>query len=119
LEMASKSLAGFTRELIRIDKEMNHEESKRLFRYFIYNSTLFRNVQIDSDDITIEMDVEMSDTDALKECVDLFCNSVTATKAEAARTARIKKEIKNLLMEYDRFIRMNSYATKMKRRQGL
>lgn len=43
LEMASKSLAGFTRELLRIDQEMDPDEDKQLFRLFTYNNTLFKN----------------------------------------------------------------------------
>lgn len=76
LEMASKSLVGFSRELLRVDKELNPDEGKRLFRYFIYKSTLFRNTQIDMKEIETERSDEISDVDALKLCVDLFCNGV-------------------------------------------
>ena len=38
-EMASKSLAGFTRELLRIDQELYPDEADRLFRLLIYTST--------------------------------------------------------------------------------
>lgn len=114
LEMASKSLAGFTRELLRVDKELYPNEEERLFHFFLYNNTLFRNAQIDGSSLESEKNREMSDVEALKKCVDLFCNGMTATKEEAAQSARMKKEIKRILMEHDTFARLNSYLNKMK-----
>ena len=114
LEMASKSLAGFTRELLRVDKELYPNEEERLFRFFLYNNTLFRNAQIDGSLIDLDQDREISDVEALKKCVDLFCNGMTATKEEAAQSARMKKEIKKILAQHDTFVRLNSYSKKMK-----
>ena len=119
LEMASKSLAGFSRELLRVDKELNPDEGKRLFHYFIYKSTLFRNTQIDMKEIETERTDEMSDVDALKLCVDLFCNGMTTSKEEASMAASMKREIKKLLSQYDRFTRLNSYSSKMKKGEQL
>ena len=119
LEMASKSLAGFSRELLRVDKELNPDEGKRFFSYFIYKSTLFRNTQIDMKEIETERTDEMSDVDALKLCVDLFCNGMTTSKEEASMAASMKKEIKKLLSQYDRFTRLNSYSSKMEKGEQL
>ena len=114
LEMASKSLAGFTRELLRIDKETNPNEVDQYFRLFTYNNTLFRYTQLDQVDIEYKDSQELSDVEALKKCVDLFCNGMTATKEEAAHSARMKKEIKRILQEHESFVRLNLYSTKMK-----
>ena len=58
---------------------------------------------------------QMSDVEALKLCVEVFCNSMTASKEEAVMNARIKREVKKLLAEYARFKRMNIYRDKMGR----
>ena len=108
LEMASKSLAGFTRELLRVDQELFPDEGQRVFRLFIYNSTSVEELEhTDSD--------EMSDVEALKLCVEVFCNSMTASKEEAVMNSRMKREVKKLLAEYARFKRMNTYRDKMGR----
>ena len=115
LEMASKSIAGFSRELIRVDQELYPDEDKRLFRMFIYNNTLFRNTQIEMEEIAREQSRELSDVDALKKCVEIFCNGMTGSKEEAAVLANTKQKIKDVLYEYEQFKRMNSYAKKLKR----
>lgn len=112
LEIASKSLAGFTRELLRIDKELHEDEEKRLFRFFIYNNTLFKNTQIL---IENESPADMSDVDALKKCVDLFCSGMTLTKEQSVQSAKIKKQIKGILAEYNRFSRIASYSERNRR----
>ena len=114
LEMASKSIAGFSRELLRVDQELFPDEANRLFRLFIYNSTLFRNTQIEVNELAREEKREMSDVDALKTCVEIFCNGMTGSKEEAAVLANTKNKIKELLHEYEQFQRMNSYAKKMR-----
>ena len=115
LEMASKSLAGFTRELLRVDQELFPDEGQRLFRLFIYNNTLFRNTQFSVEELEHTDSDEMSDVEALKLCVEVFCNSMTASKEEAVMNARMKREVKRLLAEYARFKRMNTYRDKMGR----
>lgn len=114
LEMASKSLVGFTRELLRIDKEMHPDEEEQIFRFLLYNNTLFRNTMIDAGDIEIYRKDELSDVEALKKCVDLFCNNMTVSKAESVKASAVKSEIKKLLVEYERFHRLGSYESKMK-----
>lgn len=115
LEMASKSLAGFTRELLRIDQELFPDEGKQLFRAFIYNSTLFKNVQLEVAELAKEEKRELSDVDALKKCVEIFCSGMTGSKEEAAVLSNTKNKIKELLQEYEQFQRINSYAKKMRR----
>ena len=44
--------------------------------------------------------MEMSDTEALKKCVDLFCSSITNSKAAAKRQAEAKNEVKQILLDY-------------------
>jgi len=100
LEMASKSLAGFSRELLRIDQSMNPDADSRLFRYFSYNSSLFRNSEIDIREINQNDTLDMSDVDALKRCVDLFCDNMTTSKEEAKRRQEARKAIKNILLDY-------------------
>lgn len=114
LEMASKSLAGFSRELLRVDLELNPSEDERLFRMFVYNNTLFRNVQVEAPKSEGGIDyAEMSDVDALKLCVEIFCNNMTSTKEEAVILASSKKKIKQILGEYQRMNRLSSYAKKV------
>lgn len=113
LEMASKSLSGFTRELLRVDRELYPEEENHLFGEFLMNSTLFRNVQVDvQNKVNIQMS-GLSDVEALKLCVELFCNNATITKAEADCQAKLKQKVKSLLIEYSRAKRMYSYYSRM------
>ena len=114
LEMASKSIAGFSRELLRVDQELYPDEADRLFRLFIYNSTLFRNTQLEVAELTKQESREISDVDALKKCVEIFCINMTGTKQEAAVFANTKHKIKELLHEYEQFQRVNGYAKKMR-----
>lgn len=113
LEMASKSLSGFTRELLRVDRELYPEEENHLFGEFLMNSTLFRNVQVDVQNKVNIQKSGLSDVEALKMCVELFCNNATNTKAEAGCQAQLKKKVKSLLMEYSRAKRMYSYYSRM------
>ena len=115
LEMASKSLAGFTRELLRIDQELNPDEGKRLFRLFVYNSTLFKNTPIEVEELAKDDSYELSDVEALKKCVEIFCNGMTGSKEEAAVFANTKKKLKSVLQEFEQFQRINSYAGRMRR----
>lgn len=114
LEMASKSIAGFSRELLRVDQELYPDEGNRLFRMFIYNSTLFRNTQIEVEELAREESRELSDVDALKKCVEIFCNGMTGSKEEAAALANAKHKIKDILHEYEQFQRLNGYAKRMR-----
>ena len=114
LEMASKSIAGFSRELLRVDQELYPDEADRLFRLFIYNSTLFRNTQLEVGELAKDERRELSDVDALKKCVEIFCSGMTGSKWEAAVLANTKQKIKDLLYEYEQFQRVNSYAKKMR-----
>ncbi len=114
LEMASKSIAGFTRELLRIDQELHPDETERMFRLFLYNNTLFRNTQISNQEELVLSNDEMSDVDALKMCVDLFCKGMTLSKEEAAIQAKYKKEIKAILKKYGDTNRMFSYMKEMR-----
>ena len=86
----------------------------RLFRMFIYNNTLFRNTQIEMEELSREQSRELSDVDALKKCVEIFCNGMTGSKEEAVILANTKQKIKDVLYEYEQFKRMNSYAKKLK-----
>lgn len=117
LEMASKSLVGFTRELLRIDKEINSKEDQQYFKNFLYKNTLFKNTQLAAEDVDSTSNREMSDVDALKMCVDLFCNGMTLSKVEAIEADKIKKQIKSILKEHQRFNRLNSYTAKMEERK--
>ena len=112
--MASKSIAGFSRELLRVDQELYPDEADRLFRLFIYNSTLFRNTQLEVAELTKQESREISDVDALKKCVEIFCSNMTGTKEEAAVLANTKHKIKEILHEYEQFQRVNGYAKKMR-----
>ena len=97
LEMASKSIAGFSGNCLEVDQELYPDEANRLFRMFIYNSTLFRNTQIEVEELAREESREMSDVDALKKCVEIFCNGMTGSKEEAAALANAKHKIKDIL----------------------
>ena len=115
LEMASKTLAGFTRELLRIDQELYPDQGTQLFRLFTYNNTLFKNTQYTDEEIIKGELEEISDVDALKLCVEIFCGKMTASKEEAIINKKTKSEIKKLLVEYAQFQRINSYTNKLRR----
>ena len=105
LEMASKSLVGFSRELIRVDEQMNPDKDARLFNYFLYNSSLFRNTQVDIKEIDQNDTFEMTDVEALKLCVDLFCGSMTVSKEESAKIVGMKEDVKKILIAYKKYVR--------------
>ncbi len=113
LEMPSKSLAGFSRELMRVDAELHSDESESLFRNFVYGSALFRNIELAESDIMTEM-LEMSDVDALKKCVDIFCNTIVSGKEANALLDETKKSIKDVLKRYETSARLIAYAKKAK-----
>lgn len=110
LEMPSKALSGFTRELLRIDEILNPDSDKRFFKRFIYNRTLFRSVQVDSEKWNFEREEVFSDSEALKICVDLFAGEILATKEENALKEKYKTEIKETLKTYKSLRRVISYA---------
>lgn len=116
LEMASKSLAGFSRELIRVDQELHPDEDKQLFRLIVYNRTLFKNTQYEDEDQFKNDSSEMTDVDALQLCVQVFCNTMTSTKEEAAMNDQTKKQIKEILANFSRIKRLNAYNDKMRRK---
>lgn len=113
LEMPSKSLAGFSRELLRIDSELHPKENKRLFRNFMYGSALFRNIELAESDVATAL-CELSDVDALKKCVDIFCNTMVSGKEANALLEDTKSAIKDILKKYDASSRMIVYSKKAK-----
>ena len=109
LDMVSKSIAGFTREFLRLDKELFLDEVYRVFCLFICNNTLFRNTQLEKGELAKEQSCELSDVDALKKCVEIFYSGMTSSKEETAVLANIKQKKKTFCTS------MNSYAKKMGR----
>ena len=109
LQMASKSLAGFTRKLLSIDKELG----ANLFDEFIYNNTLFKNIEIPASSLDTHSE-PLSDSAALKRCVDIFCNDITTSREEQQYNEQIKQEIKSILFKYEQHKRLSKYATLMK-----
>lgn len=99
LEMASKALAGFSRELCRLDEVLNPAES-RYFTGISYGNALFRNVQIseteDPQDAQLKTDAEI-----LKRCVDIFCTSATTGKDQLIALNKVKAEIVKAISAYD------------------
>lgn len=106
LQMASKSLAGFSRKLLSIDKELE----QGLFDDLIYNNTLFRNKEVSAPHST-GVDENMSDATALKLCVDIFCNDITTSKEEQMYISHVNKAIKDILFQYSRRKRLEAYST--------
>ncbi len=107
LQMASKSLSGFSRRLLSIDKELG----EGIFDDLKYNDTLFRSREFPMDDDFLEYEEEdMSDSEALKMCVDVFCTDITMTKEEKKCAENVNKQIKKALFEYKRQKRLNAYA---------
>lgn len=117
LEMPSKSLAGFSRELLRVDAELHPGEDDRMFKNFVRASSLFRNIELAETDIQIESS-EMSDVEALKRCVDIFCNTMGSGKDANKLLDETKKSIKKLLKGYDSSSRMISYYKRTKEIRG-
>lgn len=126
LEMASKAMACFTRELLRVDKEMYPDEEYHIFKECMFRDTLFKYQQISEteywlsfhqgdEDISyrkldyciygegwnMQIDVqqysEISDVDALKMCVDLFCGNASRLKLGYEEEQKAKEEIKSIL----------------------
>lgn len=123
LEMASKAMAGFTRELLKVDKELYPDEENHIFGPCIANDTLFKYQQISepsfsfdeynhnqamdfsfdcySDNIgcTIEWNKsrELSNVEALKLCVDLFCGNASKLRSDYNEMEKAKEEIKRIL----------------------
>ena len=58
---------------------------------------------------------DISDVEALKLCVEIFCNGMTGSKMEAAMIATTKKDIKKSLLKYVDLKRLGSYEDKMRR----
>ncbi len=113
LEMPSKSLAGFSRELLRVDSELHPKEAKRLFKSFMYGSALFRNIELAESDIVNDLS-EISDVEALKKCIDIFCSTMVSGKEANALLEDTKSAIKEVLKKYDTSSRMISYSKKAK-----
>lgn len=113
LEMPSKSLAGFSRELMRVDAELHPNEEDRMFKNFVRASSLFRNIEIGETDIQMELS-DMSDVDALKRCVDIFCNTMVSGKEANILLDETKKAIKKVLKDYYSASRMIAYYKKSK-----
>lgn len=109
LQIASKSLAGFSRKLLSIDKELG----LGIFDDFIYNNTLFRNSELPTPN-ALKVNQNMSDATALKLCVDVFCGEdITTSKEEQMYMTHINKAIKDILFQYSRRKRLKTYATKV------
>lgn len=112
LEMPSKSLTGFSRELLRVDAELNPDENKRLFKNFSRGSALFRNMELEETDTISDFSV-MSDVDALKKCVDIFCNTIVSGKEANELLENTKQAIKEVLRKHDASARMIAYSKKI------
>lgn len=100
LQMVSKSLAGFSRELIRIDDRREAEDKKRLFEDCVYNHAVFKSKIILGKEQVVENINEMSDSQALKLCVDLFYGDATKTKEQLAYRKGAIHKIKEILVGY-------------------
>ena len=112
LKMASKSLAGFTRKLISIDNEMG----THIFDDFIYNNTVFKNTEVpapEKEDLTVDT---ITNTEALKLCVDIFSNDVFASAEEEKYYANVNRAIKGILVDYSRTKRLKTYAVEIAKR---
>ncbi len=126
LEMASKAMACFTRELLRVDKEMYPDEEYHIFKECMFRDTLFKYQQISETEFwlsfhqedeeisnrkldwsvygeggNLQIDVhqykDISDVDALKMCVDLFCGNASRLKLGYEEEQKAKEEIKSIL----------------------
>lgn len=100
LEMVSKSLAGFSRELLRIDDRREVQGMKRLFDEAIYNHGLFKSEIVRDKNEIIETASMLSDSAALKLMVDLLYGEATKTKEDATRRENTILAIKEILTEY-------------------
>ncbi len=107
LAMPAKSLSGFTRALLNADTEMNGEV--KLFKNFCYCGSLFKNKQISESEAKVET-IELADVDALKICVDLFCDSIGTGKASNSLRKEAKSSIKKILKDYLFQNRMLAYV---------
>lgn len=127
LKMPSKSMSGFTRELLRMDKELYPDEEYHIFGSCMHKGALFKyqeepdgfdnpdfdfdvleyllsredsdsNMHTPSEEELKKLEYkETSDIDALKMCVDLFCGNNSKFKLNENEIATIKDDIKVLL----------------------
>lgn len=100
LEMVSKSLAGFSRELLRVDERRKIHEEKSLFDEAVYNHGLFKSEIVRDKSEIIETASMLSDSAALKLMVDLLYGEATKTKEDAHRREHAILAIKEILTGY-------------------
>lgn len=103
LQMVSKSLSGFSRELIRIDDIREAEEKKtRLFEDCVYNHSLFKSQIIEHpEELTEKISpTELSSATALKMLIDLFYGDTTKTKVQQKVRQKAIAEVKQTLVAY-------------------
>lgn len=100
LQMVSKSLSGFSRELIRIDGVREDEGKDRLFADCIYNHSLFKSTIVADVESLEETAENLSNASALKMCVDLFYGDTTKTKEQFKARQEAKTQIKKILLDY-------------------
>lgn len=99
LEMASKALSGFSRELLRVDERLNPKEDDRMFKNFTYKSSLFRSVIKEDKEFSIDK-AEMSDVAALQECLEIFFEKSSLNKEKREAREEAKNEIKKIITNY-------------------
>lgn len=105
LQMVSKSLAGFSRELIRVDNIRESEGKIRLFSDCVYNHALFRSKVVIGQEKLEESAENLSNASALKICVDLFYGDTVKTKEQSDIKKDFSLSIKKLLINYKNAIK--------------
>ncbi|MCB2354416.1 hypothetical protein [Clostridium estertheticum] len=100
LQMVSKSLAGFSRELIRVDDIREAEGKVRLFEDCVYNHAVFKSKVVIGQEKLEESAEDLSDASALKMCVDLFYGDTIKTKEQLEIKKDFGSRIKKLLITY-------------------
>lgn len=100
LEMASKSLAGFSRELLRIDERRALEGKPRLFEAAIYNHGLFKSEIVRGKEEIAETASNLSDSAALKLFIDLLYREPTKTREDSKKREEAIFSIKEILANH-------------------
>ena len=92
LPSPTRTLSAFSRELLRLDKELDVLSESR------YNHTLFNTEQIDlstNSEITAE---EISDTTLLKSIIDLLYSPTESLERE--QVLKAKKQLKEIMLPF-------------------
>ena len=100
LEMVSKSLAGFSRELLRVDEQRKARNEQSLFDNVEYNHGLFRSEVIRGKEEIAETAPKLSDSAALKLLIDLLYGEPIKTKEDGKRRTAVIFAIKEILTDY-------------------